>query len=244
MNAAFDLSESKLSPPAGASGDRRTVRAGGSAQRRRGTGGPVRGRPGRLRQVDAPGPVGRAAATPGGMGLGRRARQRPCGPAHVPRCRPRSHRAPRTGRVPRLGFAHRRRHGSHAARVRDRGDGPAGAARHRPPGADHRAAEPRRGRPARPPPPAPSPASPSARATGCPCRRPGCGRRAGSWRSARTTWRWTGRRRRRCSQVPASRSPTATSTSSSGAPKGGRSASISAHSPSRPAAGRPRRVPA
>ena len=209
-NAAFGLSESKSSPPAPVPGSSHGPRwwTGLLAEAPRPC--PWSPRPATASRRSWPsGPSG--TATPGRMGLGRRARQRPCGPADVHRRRPRSHRAARAGGVPRLAVARRGRHGPHAAGVRDRGHGPAG----RPSSSTTSKQitgqqQPRRGRLARPPPPRRVQHRHRLTRPAAPAHGPAARRRAGSRRSARTTWRWTDRGGVAARRPPASRSATAT----------------------------------
>ena len=120
--------------------------------------------------------------------------------------------------------------GHRGSAVAGRGDGQdaaPGRARHRQLGSGHEPGEPRRGR-----------CAGTGTADGLAARhrfaghvalanRRACARRAASWRSAPTIWRWTRQRHGRCSSVPASNSRNQTSMSSSSEPRAGRPACTS-----------------
>ena len=149
-----------------------------------------RRRPGRLRQDDAVGAVGRAKAAARGVGIGRRPRQRPCRATDLSGGGFGPYRADPSGRVSGAGLAGRRHDRRSLVGVRPRVDE---STRRR-----GRSTKPTRS-PTRnawtrsPNSPCPCPqgrSSPLPRGTTCDCRRPACGPRAASWRSASTILPW------------------------------------------------------
>ncbi len=144
------------------------------------------------------------------MGQRRRPRQRPCRPPDLHRRGAGPHRADRPESVPRARLVRRRHRGSAAARLRDGRNAAPGRARHRQPRSGHEPGESRRDRRA-----GPGTAGGFAagdRFTGrvAACRPRAYVRRAASWRSGSTIWRWIRTRRARCSWRRGSSSPTRT----------------------------------
>ena len=181
---SFDLADSKLHPPVARPGTRGADRPGRAAARPRHVASDLGRRPAGLRQDDLVGPMGRANAAEGGLGLRRHPRQRSCRPADLHRRRVAPHRRARSRGVP---INHRdgcRHQGPAAHCLGDGRHGATGLARHRPSRRRHEPGESRRRRRSR---------ARTARwlADGdrlagrrCRCPQRGCVLKAASWRSA------------------------------------------------------------
>ena len=217
----FDLDTSKLLVPAGTSGGGHQAFSSRFAVGARSGPTDRGGRASRVWQDDVAGGAREAEVEPSGVAVGRRSRQRPGRPLHVPRGRARWGGARRAESVPLDRDSRSRR-----CRRRPAGLGDCANVRACLRGARQcRAAEqrgvPRHDRRARAPASRGLAAGDRIANGRCPSPSRASARNDASSRSAETTSRWMPRRRVHCSTAPVSQCQTSTSSGSSREPRAG-----------------------